>query len=66
VNDFMLESWDSSDRMIGVRILARNLSLRHRVQTGSGTYPISYPMGTRDFFPGGNVAGTWSWSHTSI
>jgi hypothetical protein len=28
-------------------------SLRHRVQTGSGAHPASYPMGT-----GGNAAGT--------
>jgi hypothetical protein len=34
------------DRMIGVRFLARagNLSLHHRVQTGSGAHPPSYPM----------------------
>jgi hypothetical protein len=51
-------SWDSSvsrasgygldDRMIGVRFPAGtgNFSLRHRVQTGSGAHPASYPMGT--------------------
>jgi hypothetical protein len=34
--------------MIGVRILAGagNFSLRLRVQTGSGAYPGSYPVGT--------------------
>jgi hypothetical protein len=34
-------------RMIGVRFPARagNFSLRHRVQTGSGAHPASYPMG---------------------
>jgi hypothetical protein len=46
--------------MIGVRFPAgegRNFSLRHRVQTGSGAHPASYPMGTRDFFLGGEAAG---------
>jgi hypothetical protein len=40
--------------MIGVRILAgaENYSLRHRVETGSGAHPGSYPMGT-----GGKAAG---------
>jgi hypothetical protein len=54
------KSWDSSvgiatdyrldNRMIGVRIPAGagNFSLRHRVQTGSGAHPASYPIGTGD------------------
>jgi hypothetical protein len=35
--------------MIGVRIPAGagNFSLRHRVQTGSGAHPASYPVGTK-------------------
>jgi hypothetical protein len=42
------------DRSSGVRFPAEtgNLSLRHRVQNGSGAYPASCPMGTRDSFPG--------------
>jgi hypothetical protein len=42
------------DRMIGVRIPAGdgNSLLRHRVQTGSGAHPASYPMGTEVSFPG--------------
>jgi hypothetical protein len=46
------------DRIIGVRIPvgAGNFSLRHRVQTGSGAHPVSYPMGTRGSFPGGKAA----------
>jgi hypothetical protein len=36
---------------------AGNFSLHHRVQTGSGAHPASYPMGTRVSFPGGKVAG---------
>jgi len=34
------------------------LSFRHRVQTGSGTHPTSYPMG--------KAGGAWSWPRTSI
>jgi hypothetical protein len=30
---------------------------RHRVQTGSGTHPASYPMGTVCSFPGGKATG---------
>jgi hypothetical protein len=37
----------------------------HVIQTGSEAHPTSYPMGTGDFFPGGKVAGAWSWPLTS-
>jgi hypothetical protein len=37
---------------------AGNFSLHHRVQTGSGAQPASYPMGTRGSFSGGKAAGT--------
>jgi hypothetical protein len=42
------------DRMIGIRFPAeaRNFSLPHHVQTGSGAHSASYPMGT-----GGSFAG---------
>jgi hypothetical protein len=43
-----------------------NFSLHHRVQNGSGAHPASYPMGTRDSFPGNKTAGSWSWPLTSI
>jgi hypothetical protein len=36
---------------------AGNFSLHHRVQTGSGAHPDSYPMGTADSFIGGKEAG---------
>jgi hypothetical protein len=36
---------------------ARNFSLHHRVQSGSGAHPASYPMGTRGSFPWGKAAG---------
>jgi hypothetical protein len=42
----------------GVRVPAGagNFSLHHRIQTGSGAHPASYPMGTRGCFPGGKAA----------
>jgi hypothetical protein len=47
------------DRGSGVRFPAGagNSFLHHRVQNGSGAHPASYPMGTRDSFPGGKAAG---------
>jgi hypothetical protein len=36
---------------------AGNFSLHHRARKGSGAHSASYPMGTRDFFPVGKVAG---------
>jgi hypothetical protein len=36
---------------------AGNFSLHLRVQNGSGAHPSSYPMGTRDSFPGSKAAG---------
>jgi hypothetical protein len=36
---------------------ARDFSLLHSVQTGSGADPTSYPMSTGGSFPGGNAAG---------
>jgi hypothetical protein len=35
---------------------AGNFSLNLRVQNGSGAHPASYPMGTRDSFPGCKAA----------
>jgi hypothetical protein len=37
----------------------------HIFYTGSGVNPTSYPVGTGGSYPGGKVAGTWSWPHTS-
>jgi hypothetical protein len=34
-----------------------NFSLHHRVQTGSGPHPASYPMDNRGSFPGGKASG---------
>jgi hypothetical protein len=36
---------------------AGNFSFYHRVQTGSGAHPASYPMGARGSFPGDKAAG---------
>jgi hypothetical protein len=44
---------------------AENFSLRYCVQTGSGAHPASHPVGTGAYFPGGKVAGEWSWRLTS-
>jgi hypothetical protein len=43
------------DGWSGVRAPAGtgNFSLHHRLQTGSGAHPASYPMGIRGFFPWG-------------
>jgi hypothetical protein len=35
----------------------RKFVFLHRVQNGSGAHPASYPMGTRDSFPGSKAAG---------
>jgi hypothetical protein len=50
------------DRGVG----ARNISLHHRVQTGSGAHLAPYPMDARGSFPRIKVAGMWSWQLTSI
>jgi hypothetical protein len=36
---------------------AGNFTLHHRVQSGSGAHPASYPRGTRGSFPGGKAVG---------
>jgi len=33
------------------------VSVRYRVETGSGAYPASYPMGTTDSFPDVKAVG---------
>jgi hypothetical protein len=40
---------------------AGNFFLHHRVQTGSGTHPASYPMGISGSSPGGKAAVAWRW-----
>jgi hypothetical protein len=45
---------------------ARNFSLHHRVQNGSGVHLASYPMGTRSSFPGVKASRSWNCPLTSI
>jgi hypothetical protein len=45
---------------------AGNFSFRHRVETGFGTHPASYPIGTGGSFPRGKAVGALSWPLTSI
>jgi hypothetical protein len=47
------------DRCCKIRLPAgaENFSLHHRVQTGSGVQPHSYPIGTSGSFPGDKAAG---------
>jgi hypothetical protein len=40
-----------------IRVRDKDVSLHHRVQTGSGAHPASYPMGTVGFVPGSKAAG---------
>jgi hypothetical protein len=52
-------AYGMDDRMIRVRFAvgAGNFSRHHRVQTGSGAHPASYPMGTGGSFPGIKAVG---------
>jgi len=55
------------DRGSGVRFPGRwYFSLFHRIQTGFGSHPASYPRGTGGSFPGGKAAEAWSRPFTSI
>jgi hypothetical protein len=48
----------SSSRGVGFRVpVGEFFSLLHVVQTGSGSYPASYPIGTGGSFPRGKAAG---------
>jgi hypothetical protein len=39
---------------------AGNFSIHHRVQTGSGVHPVSYPLGTWSLFHRAKAAEAWS------
>jgi hypothetical protein len=39
----------------------KRLSLLHTIHTCSQVQPASYPIDTGGYFPGGKVAGAWSW-----
>jgi hypothetical protein len=51
---------------VGYPAGAKNFSLHHRVQNGSGAHSASYPVGTGSSLPTGKAAGAWSWPLTSI
>jgi len=40
--------------------VAKNFSLHHRVQTGSGAHPASCTMGNKGSFPEGKATVWWS------
>jgi hypothetical protein len=48
---------DDRDSRVRFPAGAGNVSLHHRVQNGSGTHTVSYPMGSRGSFPVGKAAG---------
>jgi hypothetical protein len=56
-----MAQWCSSGILVklGVRVPtgAGKVSLHHRVQTGFGFRPVSYPMGNGGAFPVGKAAG---------
>jgi hypothetical protein len=54
------------DEVTSVPAGAGNFSRHHRVQTGSGAHPASYPMDIRSSIPEGKAAGEWSWPLGSI
>jgi hypothetical protein len=45
------------DRGVRIPVGVGNFSLRHLIQTGSGSHPASYSMGTRGSFHGDKAAG---------
>jgi hypothetical protein len=49
-----LDNWGSRFQF---PVGAGKFSLHYHTQSGSGTHPASYPMGTRGSFPGGKAAG---------
>jgi hypothetical protein len=51
--------------VVRVKARAGNFSLHHRVQTGSGSCPASYTLGTGVPFTCGKTSGAWSWPLTS-
>jgi hypothetical protein len=50
-----MDVWNVRNILVRFQAGAGNFSLHHRVQTGSGALPASYPMGTRGSFPGGKA-----------
>jgi hypothetical protein len=65
----MIANWPEQERIDTGRawtyglgsIPGRGKIYLNKVQTGSGAHPASYLVGNRGSFPGGKVAGAWSW-----
>jgi hypothetical protein len=57
-------SLDNQGSRVQFLVSAGNFSLHYCIQNGSGAHPASYPMGTRDSFPGDKAARAWSWPLT--
>jgi hypothetical protein len=70
INEFYIKTL-SRDSSVGIALVyglddwgsrvsflagARNFSLHHHIQNGSGAHPVSYPMGTRGSFLGDKAA----------
>jgi hypothetical protein len=51
---------DDRDSRVRFPAGAGNFSLHHGVQNDSGAHPASYPMGKREYFPGGKAVGSRS------
>jgi hypothetical protein len=48
----------SQDGRDSILSRTKEFSVLHSLQTGTGAHPVSYPMSTGTYFPGGNAAGT--------
>jgi hypothetical protein len=57
---------NSVAKIFRLSVVARDFSVLNNIHTGSRAQPASYTIGNGGSFPGGWVAGTWSWSLTSI
>jgi hypothetical protein len=57
----------ATSSMAGVRFLAgaRDISVIHSVQIGSGAHTTSYKITIENYFREGKRAGTWSWPASS-
>jgi hypothetical protein len=53
----MVLGYGVDDRGVRIPAGAGNFFLHHRVQTGSGAHPSSYPVVTAGSFPGDKAAG---------
>jgi hypothetical protein len=65
VNVWVRAGTAQSIQMIGYKlesrvrfpVVERDFFLLHSAQTGTGGFPVFYPMGTEGYFPGSKAAG---------